>query len=499
MCAGVRDVANLCWKLNAVLTGKLPESVLDTYQAERMPHVKDVTNRAVKTGKLIIQRNPWRAAARNHFFRTASKVPGFTAWLRQHRWLPDARYRKGLLAHNGNGAVGWLIPQPWVVEEKGDAVRLDDVIGGRWVVLHLGPESDWQKWRAAGVPVVKILVPGSVPSADSVVDADGVLTRWLDQRGASVVVVRPDGFVYAGAAEGQPLPPPPAGSRHKGTAMTANTMTERTVRVNGKEIFVAETGTGAPVVLLHGGGPGASGVSNYSRNIEALAQHFRVIVPDMPGYGRSAKGVDRSDPFGYLADHIRGMLDELGIDRAHLVGNSYGGSCALRLALDTPHRVDKLVLMGPGGVGTTRGLPTAGLKSLLAYYGGDGPNLEKLRTFIRSYLVFDGDAVPDELIESRYAASIDPEVLADPPLQRPPDLRTLWRMDFTRDRRLGSLSIPTLVIWGRDDKVNNPSGAAMLAKRMPNADVMMTANTGHWVQWERAELFNAVAAAFLKS
>jgi 4,5:9,10-diseco-3-hydroxy-5,9,17-trioxoandrosta-1(10),2-diene-4-oate hydrolase len=281
--------------------------------------------------------------------------------------------------------------------------------------------------------------------------------------------------------------------------MTANTMTERTVRVHGKEIFVAETGTGAPVVLLHGGGPGASGVSNYSRNIEALAQNFRVIVPDMPGYGRSVKGVDRSDPFGYLADHIRGMLDELGIDRAHLVGNSYGGSCALRLALDTPRRVDRLVLMGPGGVGTTRGLPTAGLKSLLAYYGGEGPNLEKLDTFIRSYLVFDGDALPEELIESRYAASIDPEVLADPPLQRPPDLRTLWRMDFTRDRRLGGLSIPTLVIWGRDDKVNKPSGAAMLAKRMPNADVLITANTGHWVQWERAELFNAVAAAFLKS
>ena len=177
--------------------------------------------------------------------------------------------------------------------------------------------------------------------------------------------------------------------------MTANTITERTVRVNGKDIFVAEAGTGPPVVLLHGGGPGASGVSNYARNIEPLAQHFRVIVPDMPGYGRSAKGVDGSDPFGYLADHIRGMLDALGIDRAHLVGNSYGGSCALRLALDTPHRVDKLVLMGPGGVGTTRGLPTAGLKSLLGYYGGDGPSLDKLRTFIRTYLVYDGDAVPD--------------------------------------------------------------------------------------------------------
>ncbi|OBG99813.1 2-hydroxy-6-ketonona-2,4-dienedioic acid hydrolase [Mycobacterium sp. E2699] len=280
--------------------------------------------------------------------------------------------------------------------------------------------------------------------------------------------------------------------------MTTNTITERTVSVRGKDIFVAETGTGPAVVLLHGGGPGASGVSNYSRNIEPLAENFRVIVPDMPGYGRSAKGVDRRDPFGYLADHIRGMLDELGVDSAHLVGNSYGGSCALRLALDTPNRVDKLVLMGPGGVGTSRGLPSEGLRSLLGYYGGDGPSLDKLRTFIRSYLVYDEDTVPESLIEARYRASIDPEVVANPPLQRPAGLGTLWRMDFTRDRRLRTLTTPTLVIWGRDDKVNKPRGAAMLAERMPNADVLITANTGHWVQWERADLFNAVTTAFLK-
>ncbi|PQM48282.1 4,5:9,10-diseco-3-hydroxy-5,9,17-trioxoandrosta-1(10),2-diene-4-oate hydrolase [Mycobacterium talmoniae] len=81
--------------------------------------------------------------------------------------------------------------------------------------------------------------------------------------------------------------------------------TERTVPVAGKPIFVTEAGAGAAVVLLHGGGPGASGVSNYSRNIDALAQNFHVIVPDMPGYGRSVKGVDQADPFGYLATMIR--------------------------------------------------------------------------------------------------------------------------------------------------------------------------------------------------
>lgn len=282
--------------------------------------------------------------------------------------------------------------------------------------------------------------------------------------------------------------------------MSTTALTEHTVDVAGKPIFLAEAGTGAAVVMLHGGGPGASGVSNYSRNIDALAKHFRVIVPDMPGYGRSTKGVDQSDPFGYLADMIRGLMDELGLATTHLIGNSYGGAAALRLAMDTPDRVGKLVLMGPGGIGTTRGSPTAGLKSLLSYYGGDGPSRAKLETFIRNYLVYDGNSVPDDLIDLRYTASLDPEVIADPPLRRPSGptaLRTLWRMDLTRDGRLKRLQTPTLVLWGRDDKVNRPAGGPMLLNLMPNAELVMTSRTGHWMQWERADLFNRLVVDFL--
>lgn len=282
--------------------------------------------------------------------------------------------------------------------------------------------------------------------------------------------------------------------------MNTSAMIEKTITVHGKDIYYAEIGRGPAVVLLHGGGPGASGVSNFSRNIEALAAGFRVIVPDLPGYGQSSKGVDGSDPFGYLANNIRGLLDQLGIDKAHLVGNSYGGACALRLALDTPDRVDRMVLMGPGGIGTTRALPTPGLQHLLAYYTGDGPSRQKLETFIRQDLVFDGDAVPDSVIDSRYLSSILPEVVANPPLRRPSGptaLRTLWRMDFTRDRRLAALATPTLVIWGAADKVNRPSGGQALVDIMPNCDLLLAANAGHWVQWERADFFNQVTHAFL--
>jgi 4,5:9,10-diseco-3-hydroxy-5,9,17-trioxoandrosta-1(10),2-diene-4-oate hydrolase len=284
--------------------------------------------------------------------------------------------------------------------------------------------------------------------------------------------------------------------------MTSTSLTENTVTIGGNQIFYAEMGTGPSVVLLHGGGPGASGVSNYSRNIDALSKDFRIIVPDLPGYGRSSKGVDGSDPFGYLANGIRGLMNNLGIGKAHLVGNSYGGACALRLALDTPERVEKMVLMGPGGIGTTRALPTAGLQSLLAYYGGEGPSRDKLETFIREYLVYDGGSVPAEVIETRYEASIEPDVVANPPLRRPSGLfalRTLWRMDFTRDSRLTYLQTPTLVVWGSADKVNRPSGGQTLAETMPNCDLLLAANAGHWVQWERADFFNDITHAFLRA
>jgi 4,5:9,10-diseco-3-hydroxy-5,9,17-trioxoandrosta-1(10),2-diene-4-oate hydrolase len=273
--------------------------------------------------------------------------------------------------------------------------------------------------------------------------------------------------------------------------------TERTIPVGRRKLFVTEAGSGDPVVLLHGGGPGATGASNYSRNIDALAKHFRVIVPDMPGYGQSSKELDFSDPFGDLALSIRGLLDELEIDKAHLVGNSYGGAAALRLALDRPDKVDRMILMGPGGIGTTRRPPTKGLNTLLAYYAGEGPSREKLATFIRDYLVYDGSTVPDALIDLRYEASVQPEVVASPPLRRPSSPKTLFKMDLTRDKRLALCEVPTLAIWGADDKVNRPSGGPALASTMKNCDLFVASNTGHWAQWERADLFNDLAVAFL--
>lgn len=274
-------------------------------------------------------------------------------------------------------------------------------------------------------------------------------------------------------------------------------LSTRHIKVGERTIFLAEAGQGPALLLLHGGGPGASGVSNYSRNIEALAAHFHVLIPDMPGYGNSTKGIDRTDPFGDLAATMAGLLNALGIKKAHVIGNSLGGACGLRLALENPGLVNKLILMGPGGINMSRSEPTDGLKRLLGYYAGEGPTMEKLRAFILGDLVYDGTLVPDSVIEERFRSSIDPDVLAHPPLMGP--ITDPAKIDFLLDPRLPQIEVPVLVLWGTEDRVNPASGGPLLQNMMKRCDLYLFSRTGHWVQWERAHEFNAAAIAFLSS
>ena len=107
--------------------------------------------------------------------------------------------------------------------------------------------------------------------------------------------------------------------------------------------------SGPPVIMRHGGGPGASGYSNYNRNIAAFAKRHRTFVIDFPGWGQSSKNLAPGDPFAEGGKAVGAFMKAVGLQKAHLVGNSYGGSAALHLALNNPDMVDKLALMGPGG------------------------------------------------------------------------------------------------------------------------------------------------------
>ena len=212
MSAGVRDAANLCWKLAAVLRGQAPDALLDTYQTERKPHVTEVTRRAVRTGRLITERRKSLAWLRNHLLRNLMRLPGVLAIAEKLIWIPDAHYPDGFFATDAHAAVGWQLPQPWVTDATGERLRLDDVVSGRWAVVHFGAApAGADRWERLGAISVAVTGRGSQPPAGAIRDDDGALTCWLRGKKAAAVVLRPDGFIYAAASSGRPLPAPPAG------------------------------------------------------------------------------------------------------------------------------------------------------------------------------------------------------------------------------------------------------------------------------------------------
>lgn len=260
-------------------------------------------------------------------------------------------------------------------------------------------------------------------------------------------------------------------------------------------ICYQEMGSGPALILIHGGGPGAYGFSNYRRNIEAMAVSNRVIVIDLPGYGGSANRDLSGGLFNAMAEATLDLMNGLGIDRASMVGNSLGGGTALRIALDHPGRVEKLILMGPGGsLPATSTFPSEGLLRMITFYDGEGPTIEKLNRVL-DLLVFDRSTITPELVEERFKTATLPQTLASPPLkgQAHHPANDLWRAD------LDKLPHPTLLIWGREDRVLPLDMAFILLKRIPRADLHVFSRCGHWAQWERAEEFNALVLDFLNN
>jgi 4,5:9,10-diseco-3-hydroxy-5,9,17-trioxoandrosta-1(10),2-diene-4-oate hydrolase len=256
---------------------------------------------------------------------------------------------------------------------------------------------------------------------------------------------------------------------------------------------------GTPVVLLHGGGPGASAWSNFARNLPVFAARFRTIMVDLPGFGGSDKPPVTGNYFTFAAGAMAGLLDELGIGRVHLVGNSLGGGTAARFALRFPDRAGRLVLMAPGGLGLNVFAPdpTEGIRRLMEFAAPPGPTREKMAAFLRT-MVHDQRLVTDELVEERYRAASDPAAIAamaslgasfyDPACA---DDGLLWR-EAHRLRR------PVLLIWGREDRVNPLDGALVALKQIRRAQLHVFGGCGHWAQLEKFDEFNRLAISFLE-
>jgi len=273
--------------------------------------------------------------------------------------------------------------------------------------------------------------------------------------------------------------------------MSQNPEIASSIRTGGfnSNVHDVGAGSGTPVLMIHGSGPGVSAWANWRQAIPALAGGRRVIAPDMVGFGYT----DRPAGIEYSMDTwVRqglDLLDALGLERVHLVGNSFGGALAMALAIRAPERVQRLVLMGSVGV------PFPITEGLDAVWGYEA-SFENMRR-IMDYFAWSRELVTDELAKLRYEASIRPgfqesfSAMFPAPRQRWVDAMTSAEADIR------ALPHETLVIHGREDKVIPLSNSLTLADWIPNAQLHVFGHCGHWTQIEHSARFNRLVGDFL--
>jgi 2-hydroxy-6-oxo-octa-2,4-dienoate hydrolase len=251
-----------------------------------------------------------------------------------------------------------------------------------------------------------------------------------------------------------------------------------------------EVGAGKPLFLLHGSGPGVSGWGNWKGVMDELGKQFRVIVPDIAGFGFTEFKEGSKYDIKLWVRHLVGIMDVLGIDKASFVGNSFGGALAIGLALFDRSRVERMVLLGtPAGEFEQ----TPGLRSAWTYE----PSLENMERTMRLF-PYDQSIITEEMIRTRYEASARPGAqdalrkLVPKPNEDGP---TIVR-GFPASAVAG-IEAPTLVLHGREDNVVPPSCGQLLAQNIPNADLHLFGKCGHWVQTERRTEFLQLVTNFI--
>jgi pimeloyl-ACP methyl ester carboxylesterase len=261
------------------------------------------------------------------------------------------------------------------------------------------------------------------------------------------------------------------------------------VVANGIRTNYLEAGSGdAHVVLVHGSGPGVTSYANWRGVLPALGENFHVVAPDMVGFGYSDRPQGVHYSLDTWADQTLGVMDALGIEKAHLVGNSFGGGIALRLATQHPDRVGKLVLMGSMGVDfpITEGLD--------AVWGYDG-TLEGMKS-VMGYFAYDESLTSGDLAQARFEGATQPG-FQEAFSSMFPAPRQRWVESMTvPEKEISALPHRTLIVHGREDKVIPLANSYKLEELLDNADLAVFSHCGHWSMIERRDDFNRLVRDF---
>jgi pimeloyl-ACP methyl ester carboxylesterase len=275
--------------------------------------------------------------------------------------------------------------------------------------------------------------------------------------------------------------------------MPSEKETSRSVQLPGVRVHYNEVGSGTPLVCIHGGGPGASSWSNFATNIEALSKHHRLLLLDLPQFGKSEKVGIEGPRLTYHARVLRDFLDALKIDRAFFLGNSFGGQATIKAAIDYPDRVRAFAVIGSAPVlhSIFTPMPVEGVKLIGAYYRGEGgPSMDKMRQILRT-LVFDAKAVTEDMVRERYEASIDPDLVRVNTTGAPAP-----RQDLTPE--FPKVKAPALIIWGMDDRAGALDVGLLMLRTFQDAQMHIFSRCGHWAQVEHSDDFNELVLNFFR-
>lgn len=259
-----------------------------------------------------------------------------------------------------------------------------------------------------------------------------------------------------------------------------------------------DVGTGPVVLFLHGSGPGVTGWRNFRGILPAFAERYRCLILEFPGFGVT------EDWGGHPMITAQGatipFLDALGIERVDIVGNSMGGGVGINAAINAPDRVGRLVTIGGIGTNVFSPGPSEGIRLLQEFT--EDPTRQRLVDWLKS-MVFDQSLVTDTLIEERWALATDPSTLAAARrmygkaafaammgAMAASDMPLPWA-------RMHKVAAPTLLTWGRDDRVSPLDMALIPMRTIPNAELHVFPNCGHWAMIEAKAAFESTVLAFL--
>lgn len=251
-----------------------------------------------------------------------------------------------------------------------------------------------------------------------------------------------------------------------------------------------DLGEGFPVVLLHGSGPGVTAWANWNKVFPYLKDDFRIIAPDMSGFGFTERKEGMVNTMNGWVQQTIDLFDALKIEKANLVGNSFGGALALSMAIKYPERINKLVLMGSMGVSFPL---TYGLDKVWGYT----PSFENMEELLEIF-TYDHSFATKDLINSRYMSSMQPGFQESFSALFPEPRQNGVESMAGNQAYISEIPHETLIVHGREDRVIPIETSMTLLSLIRNSQLHIFGKCGHWTQIEHTQEFAELVSAFFK-